>query len=107
MDKFEKLENKIDKLREDISETNNILARNTESLIIHEKRTTIAESRLREIELDMQEHKTQTNYILDQITDKLKPINQHVTILHTLTVYIIPAAAAIIVFLIKLGLISF
>lgn len=107
MDKFDKLEQKIDKLREDISETNTILARNTESLIIHEKRTTLAEARLREIELDMQEHKTYTNTIMEQISEKLKPINQHVTIIHTLTVYIIPAAAGILITLVKLGLLSF
>lgn len=107
MDKFDKLEQKIDKLREDISETNTILARNTESLIIHEKRTTLAEARLREIELDMQEHKTYTNTIMKQISEKLQPISQHVSIVHTLTVYIIPAAAGLVVTLVKLGLLSF
>jgi len=107
MDKIDKVDHKIDKLHEDVIEIKTILARNTESLIIHEKRTTLAEARLREIELDIQEHKTYSNTILQQITEKLKPINQHITIVHTLTVYIIPAFAAIIAFLFKIGLISF
>ena len=107
MDKLDKVEQKIDKLHEDVVEIKTILARNTESLIIHEKRTTLAEARLREIELDMQEHKTYSNTVLNQITEKLKPINQHITIVHTLTVYIIPAVAGVIAFLYKIGFISF
>lgn len=107
MDKLDKVEQKIDKLHEDVVEIKTILARNTESLIIHEKRTTLAEARLREIELDMQEHKTYSNTVLDQITEKLKPINQHITIVHTLTVYVIPAIAGIIAFFYKIGIISF
>lgn len=107
MDKIDKVEHKIDKLQDEMVEIKTILARNTESLIIHEKRTTLAEARLREIELDMQEHKTYSNTILFQISEKLKPINQHITIVHTLTVYIVPAIAAIITFLYKIGVISF
>jgi hypothetical protein len=107
MDKLDKVEQKIDKLHEDVVEIKTILARNTESLIIHEKRTTLAEARLREIELDMQDHKTYTNTVLEQISEKLKPISQHVTIIHTLAVYIIPACAAIVAFLVRINVISF
>lgn len=52
-----KIEEKLDKIAEDVHEikieqakTNAILERNTESLIIHEKRTTASETRIAELE---------------------------------------------------------
>lgn len=60
MDNFNRLENKVDKIQDSIASIDKTLAVNTESLLVHIRRTNLLEKRLERFESDM------------------KPVEQHV-----------------------------
>jgi hypothetical protein len=103
-DRLSRIEEKLDKLTDKLHETNVTLARNTESLIIHEKRTDLAEQKLSLLEKEFSEHSKKDDIILNDIQLKLAPIHSHVQLVNIVFKYIIPAASGIILFLIKLDI---
>lgn len=103
-DRLNRIEDKLDKISEKIEEINITMAENTTSLVIHEKRTDIAESRIALTELQLKEISTKNKIILENIEEKIAPIHKHVTIVNVLMTYILPAAAAILTFLFKIGI---
>jgi DNA repair ATPase RecN len=84
-----RIEEKLDKVQEDVSEIKVILARNTASLEEHMKRTAIAEER---IEL-----------VQEQMAVQIEPIRKHVIMVNT-AIKLIAGAGAVILFLKELGL---
>ena len=105
--RLDKLEEKIDLIVDKLHDQNVTLARNTESLILHEKRTDIAEQKLNLLENEYKEHSTRDMLRLENIESKLDPIYKHVTVVNTAFKYIIPAVAGILGFLFKIGIIKF
>lgn len=105
-DRLNRIEDKLDKISEKIEEINVTMAENTKSLVIHEKRTDLAESRIALSELQLKELSTRNKIVLDNIEEKVAPIYKHVTIVNVLVTYILPAMAAILVFLFKIGIIK-
>jgi hypothetical protein len=99
-----RIEEKLDKLTEKLHETNVTLARNTESLIIHEKRTDLAEQKLTLLEREFSEHSKKDDIVLNDIQLKLEPIYNHVNLVNIVVKYIIPAVSGIILFLVKLDI---
>ena len=86
------VEDKLDKIQEDITDIKITLAANTSSLQEHMRRTAIAEDR---IELIQSEMNTQ-----------LTPIKSHVTMVNT-ALKVLAALGAILLGLHQLGLIKF
>ena len=105
MDKnrFDRIDAQLDKIVDKQIETTVVLAENTKSLIVHEKRTDIAERKLNLLELEFKMYAEKEKVTLASIQEKLTPIHTHVTIVNVLVKYIIPAAAGILIFLYKMG----
>lgn len=109
-DKLNRIEEKLDKVIEKINDTNVILAKNTESLIIHERRTDIAEQKLSLLEREYHEHSAKDDIILQDISKKLEdidPIKKHVAVVNAIVKYVIPATIAILTFLFKIGILKY
>lgn len=87
----QRLEEKLDKVQEDVNEIKVILARNTASLEEHMKRTAIAEER---IEL-----------VQEQMTEQIEPIRKHVIMVNT-AMKLVAGAGALILFLNELGILD-
>ncbi len=98
-DRLLRIEEKLDTISEKLHDNNVILAENTQSLILHEKRTDLAEKKV---------------YLLEQKLDKqiereasaLKEIQDHVNLVNFVFKYGIPAIAAILLFLVQFGIIK-
>lgn len=86
------MEEKLDRIQEDVTDIKVTLATNTSSLQEHMRRTAIAEER---IEL-----------IQDQMTKQLAPIKAHVTMVNT-TLKVLAGLGAIILGLQQLGIFKF
>lgn len=106
-DKLDRLEEKIDKISDKLNEINVTLAENTQSLIIHEKRTDLAERKIELQEIRLNEQIQQDHKILNKLEEKIQPIQQHVNLVNAIVKYVIPASAAVITFLYKLGILKF
>jgi len=106
-DRLIRIEDKLDKLADKLQETNIVLAENTQSLIIHEKRTDLAESKLSLLEVQFKEYTIRDSIILREIEQKLEPIASHVNIVHVVFKYVLPAVAAALVFLYKIGILKY
>jgi DNA repair ATPase RecN len=91
MAEFNKFEEKLDKVQEDVNEIKIILARNTASLEEHMKRTAIAEQRIEMV----QEH----------MSEQIAPIRAHVTMVNT-ALKVLGALGAILLFLNELGILK-
>lgn len=102
--RLNKIESKIDTILEKIEEQNRILEKNTDSLIIHEKRTDLAEHKLKILELELEKLRQQESEEIKAINAQLHPIATHVHAVGWVLKYIIPAGAAIIVAMYKMGL---
>lgn len=103
-ERLDRLEDKIDKITEKLSEVNVILAENTQSLIVHEKRTDLAERKLDLMELKFNDQLKKETIILEKIDEKIQPIQNHVNLVNAFFKYFIPASAAILAFLYKIGI---
>lgn len=97
----DKIEEKLDKVQEDISEIKVTLARNTASLELHMKRTEMAEEALTLLKQELQDR---TEEIERKITKEILPLKDHVTLVRN-TFIIITAIAAILTFLKNMGVI--
>lgn len=85
------MEDKLDKIQDDVTDIKITLATNTSSLQEHMRRTAIAEER---IEL-----------VQDQLTKQLAPIKSHVAMVNT-TLKVITGIGALLIFLNELGIIQ-
>jgi vacuolar-type H+-ATPase subunit H len=103
--RLDKLEERLDTIIDKLHEQNVTLARNTESLIIHEKRTDLAEQKLELLQKAYSEHAIKDDLILQSIESKLNPIYKHVSVVGVILKYVLPAIAGIVGFLYKLGII--
>lgn len=99
-DRLLRIEEKLDSITEKLHETNVILAENTQSLILHEKRTDLAEKKMELLESKMEKQS-------DKEAVAIKEIQEHVNLVNVIFKYVIPAIAAISLFLSKLGVIKF
>lgn len=106
-DRLIRIEDKLDKLNEKLQETNIVLAENTQSLIIHEKRTDLAENKLNLLEVQFKEYTARDRVVLEDIESKLEPIHNHVTVVNVVFKYILPAIAGVLVFLFKMGILKY
>jgi len=106
-DRLARIEDKLDKIAEKLQETNIVLAENTKSLIIHEKRTDIAENKLNLLEVQFKEYIARDSVLLQEIEEKLEPIHTHVTAMNIVLKYIIPAVGGLLVFLFKIGVLKY
>jgi len=120
-ERLQAIENKIETLVDKLHDIHITLTKNTESLIIHEKRTDIAE---RKIELlndridemkdrENEQFKELSNLVqekVESIHEKIQPIKSHVEVMdktfNIIWKIIIPGVCAIAVALYKLGLIK-
>jgi chromosome segregation ATPase len=105
-DRLTRIEEKLDKISEKIEDINITMSANTQSLIIHEKRTDIAENRIALTELQLKEMSTKNKIILENIEEKIQPIYTHVTIINVIVKYVIPSIAGILVFLFKMDILK-
>lgn len=105
-DRLTRIEEKLDKISEKIEDINITMASNTQSLIIHEKRTDIAENRIALTELQLKEMSTKNKIILENIEEKIQPIYTHVTIVNVIVKYVIPSIAGVLVFLFKMDILK-
>jgi hypothetical protein len=101
--RFDRIDAQLERIVDKQIETTIVLAENTQSLIIHEKRTDIAERKLSLLELEFKTYAEREKITLESIQAKLNPIHTHVTIVNVLVKYIIPAAGGILIFLYKMG----
>jgi hypothetical protein len=106
-DRLIRIEEKLDKLSDRLHETNIVLAENTQSLIIHEKRTDIAEQKLDLLESEFKKHSATDEVILGDINSKLNPIFNHVTLVNLTFKYVLPSAVAVLSILFKLGILKY
>lgn len=119
--RLQSIETKIDTLIDKLHETNVILARNTESLIIHEKRTDLAERRIENLnnriddlkDIENEQFKDLTKYVeseFDKFNAKLEPVKNHVEVLDKTIKFIwkviVPSVVAIFGLLYKFGIIK-
>lgn len=104
--RIDKMDAKLDIIIEKLHEQNIVLARNTDSLIVHEKRTDLAEQKLELLQVEYKAHSAIDEARLGDIEAKLDPIVKHVNIVNAAFVYVIPALAAILGFLLKFGIIK-
>jgi len=102
--RLNKIESKIDSILEKIEEQNRILEKNTDSLVIHEKRTDLAEHKLKILEMELERMRQQESEEIKAINAQLHPITTHVHAVGWVFKYVIPAMAAIIVAMYKMGL---
>lgn len=101
--KLNKLELKIDTILEKIEDIHRTLDKNTDSLIIHEKRTDLAEHKLAILERELEELRKEESEEIKAIHAKLEPVATHVKTVNWILTYFIPAMAALVVMLYKLG----
>jgi hypothetical protein len=106
-DRLVRLEEKIDKISEKLQDINIVMAENTQSLIIHEKRTDLAEKKVELVEMRLNEQIQKDHQILSKIDQKLYPIQAHIDLVQGIFKYFIPAVAAILTFLYKLEIFKF
>lgn len=106
-DKLARIEEKLDKISDKLEEIDEVLSENTTSLIIHEKRTDIAENKLNLLEVQFKEYIARDSALLKEIEVKLDPIHTHVAVVGIVFKYIIPAVAGLLVFLFKLGILKY
>lgn len=106
-DRLIRLEEKIDKISDKLNDINVTLAENTQSLIIHEKRTDLAERKIELVQVQINEQIENEHRIIEKLDERLIPIQDHVKSVNYLFKYIIPSIGGLIVFLYKLGLIKF
>lgn len=92
--KLDKIEGKIDKLIDQVNEVNVTLAKNTESLILHEKRTDLAEQRIAHIEDIILQKQVEYDSTLKELIKEISPIKSHVAAIGFTFKYIIPAFSA-------------
>lgn len=104
--RLDKLEEKLDTIIEKLQDQNLTLARNTDSLVIHEKRTDLAEQKLNVLELEYKAHFNKDELVLGSIEEKLTPIYKHVTLVNAMVKYVLPAVTAVLAFLFKIGVIK-
>lgn len=104
--RFDRIDQQLDRIVDKQMDMTVTLAENTKSLIIHEKRTDIAEKKLSLLELEFKTYSERDRVSMEAIEKKLTPIHTHVTIVNVLVKYVIPASAGVLVFLYKMGLIS-
>lgn len=102
-----RIEDKLDRLTDKLQDTNVILAENTKSLVIHEKRTDIAEQKLGLLEIEFKAHSAKDEIILENIDTKLGPIYTHVNLVNVTIKYVIPAVVGVLGILFKLGLLKY
>jgi hypothetical protein len=112
-DKFDRLEDKIDRLGDRLDSISETLIENTTSLIIHEKRTDLAEKKLELVESKISKQSEKDQLILDKIEEKLKPLQitsqqlqDHVSFVNKVFLYVIPALSALFLFLLQVGVIK-
>jgi hypothetical protein len=103
-DRLDRLEDKIDKISDKLTEINIVMAENTQSLIVHEKRTDLAEKKIDLVEIRLNEQIKSEQILLEKIDEKLQPIQSHVSLVNAFFKYFIPAAAATLAFLYKIGI---
>jgi hypothetical protein len=106
-DRLIRIEDKLDKLAEKLQDTNIVLAENTQSLIIHEKRTDLAETKLNLLEVQFKEYTARDRVVLKDIESKIEPIYNHVNAVSVIFKYVIPAIGAILVFLFKMEILKY
>ena len=106
-DRLIRLEEKIDKISDKLSEINVVMAENTQSLVIHEKRTDLAEKKVELVELRLNEQIEKDHEIINKIEQNLYPIKSHIEFVNGIFKYFIPAVAAILTFLYKLDIFKF
>ena len=106
-DRLVRIEDKLDRITEKLQETNIVLAENTQSLIIHEKRTDLAENKLNLLEIEFKEYTARDRVVLKDIESKIEPIYSHVNTVSVVFKYVIPAIGAILVFLFKMGILKY
>lgn len=106
-DRLIRIEDKLDKLTEKLQDTNIVLAENTQSLIIHEKRTDLAETKLNLLEVQFKEYTARDRVVLKDIESKIEPIYNHVNAVSVVFKYVIPAIGAILVFLFKMEILKY
>lgn len=94
-DRLARIEEKLDTLAEKLHDTNVILAENTQSLILHEKRTDLAEKKMQLLENKMDKQNEKESVVLKEIQD-------HINLVSLVFKYVIPSIAAVILFLFKL-----
>lgn len=99
-----KIEAKIDSVLDEIKQIHKTLDKNTDSLIIHEKRTDLAEHKLRLLEIELEKLTEIEQEERKSMHTKLDGVVTHVNAVNWLLKYIIPASAAIIVAMYKMGL---
>lgn len=86
--RIDRIEGKLDVIVDKLSDLNVTLARNTQSLEIHEKRTDIAEQKL------------------DSYEKRMDKMDNHVRLVNFVVFKVVPAAAAVVWFLYKVGAIK-
>ena len=106
-EKLQKIEDKLDKINDKLGEISITLAENTQSLIIHEKRTDIAEQKLALLEIEFKEKSARDELIMDGIERKIEPVHDHVMIINVVIKYVLPAIAGLIAFLYKFDVFKF
>jgi len=106
-DRLIRLEDKIDKISDKLQDINTVMVENTQSLIIHEKRTDLAEKKLDLLETEFKQKVNSDKDNSDKIEKKLEPIHNHVIMMNTIIKYVIPALAAVLAFLFKIGVFKY
>lgn len=99
--RIEKLEQKLDAIIEKLHDQHIVLVKNTESLIIHMKRTDINEARIEAIEECLIQKQGEFEVKLDKMQDDIEPIKAHVNIVNVVFKYVLPAVGALILFGVK------
>ena len=104
--RIDRMDAKLDTIIEKLQEQNITLARNTDSLIIHERRTTIAEEKLSLLQLEVKEQDNMSDLRLDSLEELIKPIAKQSDIFNAAFIYVLPALLTIAGLLIKFGIIK-
>ena len=120
--KLQNIENKLDAVVEKLYEMNVILAKNTESLIIHEKRTDLAEKKIETLNERIDEIKDRENEQfrelselvqtkVNSIHEKIAPIKNHVEVLDNtfkfIWKFVVPSIVGVFAILYKFGYLKF
>ena len=106
-DKLVKIEEKLDKISDKLHEIHVTLAENTQSLIIHEKRTDIAEKKLSLLELELKERSAINAVAVDDLEKKIQPIHDHVIVVNAVLKYVLPAIITVLAFVYKFNILKF
>lgn len=120
--KLQNIENKLDAVVEKLYEMNVILAKNTESLIVHEKRTDLAEKKIETLNERIDEIKDRENEQfrelselvqtkVNSIHEKIAPIKNHVEVLDNtfkfIWKFVVPSIVGVFAILYKFGYLKF